>query len=102
MKTKKVAHFDVGKILEVAEHSLLQLWITSENKLDKWLENEPKRKAQKKKKMPKKTTKTLAREQEEALAVQREINMSKINKRFVELETQDKSIENEFNIDLEH
>jgi hypothetical protein len=102
MKTKKMARFDVGKILEVAEQSLLRLWIVSEKKLDRWMENTSKRKSPKKQKLPKKSIKVLAKEREEASAVQREINQKKRNERFSQLEAQNKEKQQEYTIDIDH
>ncbi|QTE21119.1 hypothetical protein [Polaribacter cellanae] len=100
MKTKKVAHFDIGKILAVAEHSLLRLWIASEKKLDQWLEEPQKRKTKQKQELPKKSNKVLAEEREEAQAVRREIHQKKVQKRFTALEIQSIEIENENSIEI--
>lgn len=102
MKTKKVAHFDVGKILAIAEHGLLRLWIQSEKKLEQWMEKPQIRKKKQKQKLSKKTKKSLAEEREQNRAVQREIHQKKVQERFTALETQPFESEKENSIEITH
>ena len=102
MKTKKVAHFDIGKILAVAEHGLLQLWIASEKKLERWIEKPQIRKPKPKLKLSKKSKQKLAEEREQDRAVQRAIYQKKVQERFTALEIQSLDKENENSIDINY
>ncbi len=102
MKTKKVAHFDVGKILAIAEHGLLRLWIQSEKKLDQWMEKPQKKKKKQKQKLTKKSKKNLAEEREQNRAVQRAIHQKKIQERFTALEIKPLEAEKENSIEITH
>lgn len=100
MKTKKVVHFDIGKILAVAEHSLLQLWIASEKKLAQWIEKPQIRKPKQKQKLSKKSKQKLAEEREQNRAVQRAIHQKKAQQRFKSLEIQHLEKEKENSIEI--